>query len=166
MAADLLAAHRHLVALVLLPYLPLVVTVVDLPVVLVVFPVVWAEAISQPTGSALAACLRADPAVAVVAALTEAIVRSVALVVAGRYLTMEPMEATHMPAVVAVVAVATVVAAVEQAFLAAMDQPAAMAVVQQAVFPVAAVAAVMQPLGPAVMAKLKCLSGNYELRNY
>jgi hypothetical protein len=82
MAADLLAAHRHLVALVLLPYLPLVVTVVELPVVLVVFPVVWAEAISQPTGSALAACLRADPTV--VAALTEAIVRSVALVVAGR----------------------------------------------------------------------------------
>jgi hypothetical protein len=58
------------------------------------------------------------------------------------------------------------VAAVEPAFLAAMDQPAAMAVVQQAVFPVAAVAAVMQPLGPAVMAKLKCLSGNYELRNH
>ena len=83
MAADLLAAHRHLVALVLLPYLPLVVTVVDLAVVLVALvSVVWAEAISQPTGSALAACLRADPTVAL--ALTEAIVRSVALVVAGR----------------------------------------------------------------------------------
>ena len=71
-------------------------------------------------------------------------------------------------AVVVVDAAVVRVAAVEPAFLAAMDQPERLAVliVQQAVFLVAVVAAAIQPLGPAVMAKLKCLSGNYELRNH